>query len=204
MDEALEVRRFWFGRLPLSPDGVKERLALWFGTGAEGQRADELVRSRFGALVERAAAGGLSAWADSPRRRLSLILLLDQFPRHLYRGSQRAFATDREALALTLSGMQSAADAALTPVERIFFYMPLQHAELSDAQEESVAAHRRLRNEAPEELAALFASALESAELHRSIVARFGRFPHRNRALGRPNTAEEETYLREGGRSLGQ
>jgi len=204
MDEALEVRRFWFGTLPLAPDGGKERLALWFGTGAEEQRADELVRSRFGALVDRAAAGGLSAWADSPRRRLSLILLLDQFPRHLYRGSERAFATDREALALTLSGMQSAADAALTPVERIFFYMPLQHAELRDAQEESVAAYRRLRNEAPEELAAMFASALESAELHHAIVARFGRFPHRNRVLGRPNTAEEETYLRDGGRSFGQ
>ncbi len=205
MDEALEVRRFWFGRLPLKSEGVTERLALWFGSGADEQQADELVRSRFGALVERAAAGGLAAWADSPRRRLSLILLLDQFTRHVYRGTQRAFATDREALALTLSGMQSAADAALTPVERIFFYMPLQHAELSDAQEESVAAYRRLLNEAPEELkAAIFASALESAELHRSIVARFGRFPHRNRVLGRPNTAEEEAYLGQGGHSFGQ
>ena len=204
MDEALEVRRFWFGRLPLKPGGVKERLALWFGNGAEEKRTDELVRSRFGALVEKAAAGSLAAWADSPRRRLSLILLLDQFPRHVYRGTQRAFATDREALALTLSGMQSAADAALTPVERIFFYMPLQHAELRDAQEESVAAYRRLLNEAPEDLEAMFASALESAELHRAIVARFGRFPHRNRILERPNTAEEETYLRDGGRSFGQ
>src|SRR5690242_20692542 len=122
MDEALEVRQFWFGRLPLTPEGVDARLALWFGTGADGeeQRTDELVRSRFGGLVERAAAGDLAAWSDSPRRRLSLILLLDQFPRHVYRGTARAFATDREALALTLSGMQSAADAALTPVERIF------------------------------------------------------------------------------------
>jgi len=204
MDEALEVRRFWFGRLPLKADGVSERLALWFGSGAEEQRADELVRSRFGALVERAAAGELSTWADSPRRRLSLILLLDQFPRHLYRGTERAFATDREALALTLSGMQSAADAALTPVERIFFYMPLQHAELRDAQEESVAAYRRLLDEAPEDLKAMFASALESAELHRSIVARFGRFPHRNRVLGRPSTADEEAFLGQAGRTFGQ
>jgi uncharacterized protein (DUF924 family) len=205
MDEALEVRRFWFGKLPLKPDGVSERLALWFGGGADEQQADGLVRSRFGPLIERAAAGELAAWADSPRRRLSLILLLDQFPRHAYRGSERAFATDREALALTLSGMQSAADAALTPVERIFFYMPLQHAELRDAQEESVAAYRRLINEAPAELGAMFTSALESAELHRSIVARFGRFPHRNRVLGRTNTAEEDTYLgREGGTTFGQ
>ena len=205
MDEAREIRQFWFGKPPLKPEGVSARLALWFGGTAEEQRrADELVRSRFGALIERAAAGELTAWADSPRRRLSLILLLDQFPRHVYRGTERAFATDREALALTLSGMQSAADAALTPVERIFFYMPLQHAELRDAQEESVAAYRRLLNEAPEELRGMFTSALESAELHRSIVMRFGRFPHRNRVLGRPDTTEEAAYLDPGGRTFGQ
>jgi uncharacterized protein (DUF924 family) len=204
MDEALEVRRFWFGRLPLKPEGVKERLALWFGDADEEQRTDELIRSRFGTLVARAAAGELAAWADSPRRRLSLILLLDQFPRHIHRGTERAFAMDREALALTVSGMQSAADAALTPVERIFFYMPLQHAEVSDAQEESVAAYRRLLNEAPQELRPMFASALEAAELHRSIVARFGRFPHRNRVLKRASTAEEAQYLGQGGQTFGQ
>ncbi len=205
MDQALEVRRFWFGKAPLKPEGVAAQLALWFGGDAEEQhRTDEQVRSRFGSLIERAAAGELAAWADSPRRRLSLILLLDQFPRHVYRGTERAFAADREALALTLSGMQSAADAALTPVERIFFYMPLQHAELRDAQEESVAAYRRLLSEAPAELDAVFTSALESAELHRSIVARFGRFPHRNRVLERRDTPEEEQYLRERGQTFGQ
>jgi uncharacterized protein (DUF924 family) len=204
MDEALEVRRFWFGKLPLKPESVSERLALWFGTDDDEQRADELVRAQFGPLIERAAAGELAAWADSPRRRLSLILLLDQFPRHAYRGTGRAFATDREALALTLSGMQAAADAALMPVERIFFYMPLQHAELRDAQEESVAAYRRLVNEAPAELQRIFTSTLEWAERHRSIVARFGRFPHRNRALGRPSTAEEEAHLRQGAETFGQ
>ena len=205
MDEALEVRRFWFGRLPLKAQDVKPRLALWFGGGAEEQRRnDELVRSRFGALIERAAAGELAPWADSPRRRLSLILLLDPLPRHAFRGTERAFAADRDALALALSGMQCAADAALTPVERIFFYMPLQHAELPDAQEESVAAYRRLRNEAPEELAGMFADALAAAELHRSIVARFGRFPHRNRVLGRRNTPAEEDYLRGGSGAFGQ
>ena len=204
MDEALEVRRFWFGRLPLQPEGVRARLALWFGEGADEQRADELIRSRFGALLERAAAGELAAWADSPRRRLSLILLLDQFPRHVHRGSARAFATDREALALTLSGMQSAADAALSAVERIFFYMPLQHAELRDAQEESVAAYRRLLNEAPQALRAMFASSLESARRHHEIIARFGRFPHRNKVLERANTTEEEAYLSGGGDRFGQ
>jgi uncharacterized protein (DUF924 family) len=204
MDEALDVRRFWFGKLPLKPEGVAERLALWFGDAEEERRADELIRSRFADLAARAAAGELAAWADSPRRRLSLILLLDQFPRHLYRGTERAFATDREALELTVSGMQSAADAALTPVERIFFYMPLQHAEVSDAQEESVAAYRRLLNEAPAELKSMFASSLEAAEEHRAILARFGRFPHRNRILGRASTGEEAEYLAGRGRTFGQ
>jgi uncharacterized protein (DUF924 family) len=205
MDEALEVRRFWFGKLPLKPEGVPARLALWFGTGAEAQRPiDALIRARFGPLTERAAAGELAAWADSPRRRLSLILLLDQFPRQIHRGTARAFATDRDALALTLSGMQCAADAALSPVERIFFYMPLQHAELPDAQDESLAAYRRLLSEAPPDLQALFASSLQYAERHRAIVARFGRFPHRNRVLARADTAEEEAYLRRRGESFGQ
>lgn len=205
MDEALEVRRFWFGKLPLKPDGVAARLALWFGASAQEQRqVDDLIRERFGPLTERAAAGELASWADSPRRRLSLILLLDQFPRQIHRGTDRAFATDRDALALTLSGMQSAADAALSPVERIFFYMPLQHAELRDAQDESIAAYRRLLNEAPPDLQEMFASSLKYAELHRGIVARFGRFPHRNRVLGRASTAEEEAYLRRAGESFGQ
>jgi uncharacterized protein (DUF924 family) len=202
MEEALLVRRFWFGTLPLKPEEVPVRLALWFGAGAEEQRrSDELIRSRFTALTERAAAGKLATWADSPRRRLSLILLLDQFPRHLYRGTPRAFASDRDALALTLSGMQSAADAALAPLERIFFYMPLQHAELREAQEESVAAYRRLLNEAPRELESVFTDALRSAQLHSEIITRFGRFPHRNRILERPDTPEEAAYL--GGRTQG-
>jgi uncharacterized protein (DUF924 family) len=204
MDEALEVRRFWFGKLPLKPEGVPARLALWFGTGAEEQRPiGDLIRARFGPLTERAAAGELATWADSPRRRLSLILLLDQFPRRIHRGTARAFAADRDALALTLSGMQCAADAALSPVERIFFYMPLQHAELPDAQDESIAAYRRLLSEAPPDLQELFARSLKDAELHRAIVARFGRFPHRNRVLGRADTAEEEAYLRRRGESFG-
>jgi uncharacterized protein (DUF924 family) len=207
MDDALQVRRFWFGKDPLTRATLPERLALWFGVDAAPlarRAADELIRTRFGQLIARAAAGSLAAWADGPRRRLSLILLLDQFPRHAFRGTDRAFATDREALALALSGMQLAADAALSPVERIFFYMPLQHAEIADAQEESVAAYRRLLAEAPAELAELFTSALESAQRHREIVARFGRFPHRNHALGRESSAEEARYLAAGAQRFGQ
>ncbi len=206
MDESLEVRRFWFGKGPLTLESVDERQRLWFGAGVsreELRALDELIRTRYGRLCERAASGSLGAWADSPHRRLSLILLLDQFPRHLYRGTARAFATDDAALALALSGMQAAADAALSPIERIFFYMPLQHAERLDAQDESVAAYRRLLAEAPGPRP-VFMGALESAERHRAIVVRFGRFPHRNLALGRANTPEEAAYLARGARRFGQ
>ena len=206
MDEARSVRDFWFGTTPLSADTLNRRILFWFGDEASSrrQRRDEHIRARFGALLERAARGELASWADGPRRRLSLIILLDQFPRSIFRGTARAFAYDAQALGLTLSGMQSAADAALTVVERMFFYLPLEHAESREVQEESVAAYRRLLAEAPDELREVFASALRSAENHRSIIERFGRFPHRNRTLGRASTPAELEWLTTGGESFGQ
>jgi uncharacterized protein (DUF924 family) len=206
MDEARSVRDFWFGTVPLTADGLTRRMPFWFGEGSSAlrERRDEHIRVRFGELLERAARGELASWADGPRRRLSLIILLDQFPRSVFRGTPRAFAHDPQALALTLSGMQSAADAALTVVERIFFYMPLQHAERPEVQEESVAAFRRLLSEAPEPLRGHFASALRSAENHHEIIERFGRFPHRNRALGRECSPAELEWLGAGGSSFGQ
>jgi uncharacterized protein (DUF924 family) len=206
MDEARSVRDFWFGPRPLSADELNRRFRFWFGDGSSQlrQRRDEQIRVRFGTLLERAADGQLAAWADGPRRRLSLIILLDQFPRNMFRGTVRAFAYDAQALGLTLSGMQSAADAALDVVERMFFYMPLQHAESREAQDESLAAYRRLHSEAPEELRAPFASALRSAENHRAIIEQFGRFPYRNQVLGRSSTPQETEWLRNGGTSFGQ
>jgi uncharacterized protein (DUF924 family) len=199
MDAARLVRDFWFGKLPLSAQALNQRLALWF-PGDESASVvrdrDEAIRARFGHLAEQAAMGELASWADSPRRCLSLIILLDQFPRNLYRGTARAFACDEQALAVTLSGMQSAADGALDIVERIFFYMPLQHSEVREVQDESIAAYRRLVMEAPQELRGAFEGELKAAEKHRSIVERFGRFPHRNRALARVSTADEEAWLR--------
>ena len=206
MDEARSVRDFWFGKLPLSAEGFNRRMTFWFGDESSviRQRRDEHIRVRFGALLERAGRGELASWGDGPRRRLSLILLLDQFPRNMFRGTARAFATDAQALALALSGMQSAADAALEVVERIFFYMPLQHAESREVQEESVAAYRRLLSEAPPELHEHFASTLRSAQNHRGIIERFGRFPYRNQVLGRSTTPQGRDWLSGGGSSFGQ
>lgn len=202
MDEARAVREYWFGALPLTAEALDRRMAFWFGPQAE--RHDEEIRSRFGGLLGRAAAGELAGWADGPRRRLSLIILLDQFPRHVFRGTARAFEYDAQALKLTLTGMQSAADGALDFSERLFFYMPLEHAESLEAQDESVAAFRRLLAEVPPELRATFEGTLRYAEEHHSIVERFGRFPHRNAALGRASTSEELEWLREAGAGFGQ
>jgi uncharacterized protein (DUF924 family) len=205
MDEARSVRDFWFGPLPLAGAELNRRVRFWFGDESSTlrQRRDDTIRTQFGGLLQRAAAGELVAWADGPRRRLSLILLLDQFPRNIYRGSARAFAYDAQALALTLSGMQSAADAALDVVERVFFYMPLQHAETREVQDESVAAYRRLLTEAPQALRAFFEGAVRSAENHRAIIEQFGRFPHRNESLGRTSTPQEFEWLRQGGSTFG-
>jgi len=184
---------------------LKHRTSLWFGTDADLKaEQDERIRSEFQSLVERAGRGELAAWADSPRRRLSLIILLDQFPRQIYRGTSQAFSYDAEALALTLSGMQSAADGALNVVERMFFYMPLQHAESTEVQDESVSSYKRLLAESPPELRTPFQEALGSAEEHRALVRQYGRFPHRNRVLGRENTPEEEAYLKKTAGRFGQ
>ena len=196
MDEARIVREYWFGAQPLTAEALDRHMDFWFGPDAG--RHDEEIRARFGGLLERAAAGELNAWADGPRRRLSLIILLDQFPRHMFRGTARAFEYDAQALTLALTGMQSGADGALDFVERLFFYMPLEHAENRDAQDESVAAFRRLLAEVPSGLNAVFERTLRSAEKHRAIIERFGRFPHRNALLGRPCTPEEVHWLDEG------
>jgi uncharacterized protein (DUF924 family) len=204
MDDAKKIRDFWFGKSPLAPDQLPRRMDLWFGKASSEiqKNVDEALRTRFGVLVDRALNGELAQWADGPRRRLSLILLLDQFPRNIHRGTARAFAGDEQALSLALDGMQSAADAAISVVERIFFYMPLQHSESLEVQDESVAAYKRLANESPETIRTIFSGCVDFAEKHRDVIRRFGRFPHRNALLGRPSTQEEQAYLREGGETF--
>ena len=195
---ALDLLFFWFGPRPYTAARVQQHSRIWFGSPDAPEltpQTDELIRERYADLSLAAARGELSAWESSPRRRLALILLLDQFSRNIYRGSARAFAQDLQALSLTVSGMQIGADATLDPVERLFFYMPLMHAESLDVQEESVAAFRRLLEEAPAELRRIFEDHLRSALLHRDIITRFGRFPRRNRALGRESTPDEVEWL---------
>ncbi len=205
--QALNILEFWFGNRPYTREVVKRQARIWFGDISAPElrpQVDEALRLRFGALAAGAARGDFDVWESSPRRRLALILLLDQFPRAIFRGTSKAFAQDRRALALAVGGTQLGADAALDPVERIFFYMPMQHAESRELQEESVSAYRRLAAEGPPELAPIFTVAARHAEQHRDIVERFGRFPHRNRALGRVSSVEERDWLAAGGVKFAQ
>jgi len=175
-----EVLTYWF-------EGGPDRTARWFGAGPA---TDAEVRRRFGDTLERAARGELDEWAATPRGRLALVVVLDQFSRNVHRGTARSFAQDSRALALCLEGLGRGEDRALAPVERAFFYMPLQHAEDAGVQERSVACFERLAAEAPD-----VAGFLDYARQHRDAIARFGRFPHRNATLSRRSTPEEDAFL---------
>ncbi len=198
MDDAQQIWDFWFGHVPMTADELQRRMLLWFGAAeaaAQHQR-DAEIRARFGRWVQRAADGELAAWAMQPRGRLCLIILLDQFPRNIHRGTAFAFAYDERALDLALDGIEMGADIGLDPIENLFFYLPLQHAESLAIQERAVTACGRLLDQAPDSLKPTFETTLRYAEQHREIVARFGRFPHRNHVLGRASTADELDYLR--------
>lgn len=182
-------------------------MRLWFGGDDPPEireLRDEDMAERFGELAIKAATGELDDWASGPHRLLALILLLDQIPRNIHRGTAQAFAQDEKALALTLDSVSTGADAGLTPVQRIFLYMPLQHSESPDVQDESVAAFRALAEAAPPEHREFFDGCLNFALLHQRLVKRFGRFPHRNRVLGRRSSEAERKFLEEEGLSFGQ
>jgi uncharacterized protein (DUF924 family) len=193
------VLDYWFGDARERPATLHEQRRLWFGsetdTAADVDRRDTDLRARFGETVALAADGQLDGWSTTPAGRLALVLLLDQLPRNIFRGTARAFATDAAARALTLDGLERGLDRALQPLERVFFYLPLEHAESLADQDRCVDLFTTLEADAPAGLEETFAGFTRYARWHRDIIARFGRFPHRNRALGRPDTPAEEAYL---------
>ncbi len=188
-----EVRAFWF--LPDTGAGTAAGFRPeWF---RKDPAFDESIRARFGLLVERALtlpAGAPPAWGAAPDDVLAEILVLDQFPRNLYRGQPRAFAGDARALALALALIARGDDRRLRPLERLFAYLPLEHAEDLALQDRSVDLFSALA--AGHEG---FGEVLDYAERHRDVIRRFGRFPHRNAALGRASTPAEVEYLAQPG-----
>ncbi|HEX5419459.1 MAG TPA: DUF924 family protein [Gammaproteobacteria bacterium] len=192
----------WFSPAPETQADIDRLVARWFASGPDGDRE---IGRRFGPLAESAALGELGHWRETPESRLALILLLDQLPRQLHRGTAAAFAQDVQARALTMTGIESGMDRRLQSFERAFFYMPLQHSESLPDQELGVAKAKALAEETG---SPLIRKALEgfakAARDHRDIIARFGRFPHRNRYLGREDTPEERAYLEGGAPTFGQ
>ncbi len=187
-----KIRAFWFRDTIADPSAIVARMGFWFGADAD---RDAEIRTDWMQITEDAMAGRLDPMGSTPFGRLALILLLDQFPRNLFRGSARAFEKDGRARYLMRDGMSLQMDLALSPIERCFFYMPLQHSEFLEDQESSVSRYQQLFSEVSLDQRKVFQSFLDYAILHRDIVARFGRFPHRNAMLNRLSTGEELTYL---------
>ena len=181
----------WFAETLDEPANITGRMDWWFSADEE---RDQLMADRFGGLVEECAAGHLCHWLDDIEGRLAMIIALDQLPRNLFRGTPRAFSNDAYTAALCLAAAHTGQDRALKPIQRAFLYMPLQHFEDLQAQEAGVQLYARLAEENSEW--PVFAENFAPfARLHRDIISRFGRFPHRNDILNRESTADETKYL---------
>jgi uncharacterized protein (DUF924 family) len=179
------VLDFWFG--PEDEPGYGTARNEWF---TKSDAFDAEIVTRFGGLHGAAAHGMLDYfWQDSPKANLALVIVLDQFSRHIHRGDAKAFAQDGHALRMAKRAIEQGFDQEALPVHRLFWYLPFEHSENLEDQDRSVELFQQLEN----------AEWTRYAEEHRAVIARFGRFPHRNVILGRESTPEEETYLAQPG-----
>lgn len=174
--DALDILDFWWAAGP----------ARWF---ARDEAFDTAIRDRFQGATETAATGALDVWAETPHGSLALLLLLDQFPRNLYRGDARAFAADAHARRIAGHALELGHDRAFPREARVFFYLPFEHSESLADQERSVDLFRRHGER----------EAYFYALVHLDVIRRFGRFPHRNAALGRTTSPAEAAFLADGG-----
>ena len=197
MSDAAAVLSFWFGDERDPIDGLaalERRGAKWFYGGPE---VDREIAARFGTDLEHARRGELDGWAEVPRDRLALIILLDQFSRNVFRGTPLAYAQDSAAQRLAVSGLEASMDKDLPLHERVFFARPLSHAEDPGLQERGLAYAERVTNEAPPTVRPFYERGLAIVRKHHDVVVRFARFPTRNGMLGRASTPQEITYLEE-------
>lgn len=186
--QANEILDFWFGQVTKEGEWEVAKAEKWF-TG--GDSFDQEIKTRFGAAVQTLHP----EWISTPRGRLAHIILYDQFPRNIHRGSKQAFAYDDRALMLALDGIQNGEDLELHPIERIFFYMPLEHAEDLQLQQLSISLFKQLLADAPEQHKDFFKESYNYALRHHVVIEKFGRFPHRNPLFNRETTDEEAAFL---------
>ena len=207
-ESSASILAFWFGEDAAAGNAAEisavagRQSALWWGKSTE---TDQSIKTRFEASLQAASRNELDDWADTAQGMLALILLLDQFPRNMYRDTAEAFAFDELARQCVHLGLAQGFDQQLSPLQRVFFYMPLEHSEDIDDQEYSVQLFRALAKQIAKEAPAAKETAdgyLRFADRHHAIVERFSRFPHRNAILGRASTAEEVAFLKEPGSSF--
>lgn len=190
--QAQDVLDFWF--LPPDNRDYGQARGEWF---RKDEAFDAHIRARFGTLIDAAIEGGLRAWEATPHGALARLIVLDQFTRNVYRGTPRAFAGDAQALALAVALTQAGQDQLLPPMLRAFAYLPFEHAEDLAMQARAVELFQLLSQAQPG-----FDGMLDYAERHQEVIARFGRFPHRNAILGRASTPQEVEFLRQPGSSF--
>ncbi|MGQ7275163.1 DUF924 family protein [Marinobacter sp. V034] len=196
-----DVLAFWFGELDSDnlPDNFHR--ARWFKSS---RSFDWEIRRRFLSLALVASEDGLDGWRDRPESALAELILLDQFTRNINRGLALAFDNDRLARRLCKEGLEKGLDVMLKPIERAFFYMPLQHSERFEDQQKGVGFYEQLVASTQGRERELILSFFRSAKEHRDVIEQFGRFPHRNKVLGRQNTEDETRYLEGGAKRYGQ
>jgi uncharacterized protein (DUF924 family) len=192
MERFEEIIKFWFGEVDEYVFPTANRTHIWF---ANDSSVDEEIRSKFFPDLEKAVLGEYAEWENDSRPSLALILLLDQFSRHVYRDTPLAYAQDHRALDLCLHGIEKQFDHVISLIERAFYYFPLMHSENVEIQATSIRAYKILLDLSFPEAKGIFENLLEHALKHFDVIKRFGRFPERNKILGRKSTKEEIAYL---------
>jgi len=193
----LEILSFWFGNIEENESYFKERGKLWFGGDPE---TDFLIRRKFEDDVNSAASGALSNWEENPLQCLALIILLDQFALNIFRGDPRSYEYSSLALPIAKRALADRIDQRFHPVQRVFFYLPLEHSEsLADQEKAFELFHGLTENATVPVVKEWLASTEWFAVEHRKVIERFGRFPHRNELMGRSSTPAEKEYLEKGG-----
>ncbi len=194
--EYQSILDFWFGESYSSYDVIEKQSSLWWGKNTE---VDRDIESRVGESLNHLIAGDLKNWKLFPEGYLAMIILADQFSRSIYRDTAMAFAQDEIALSLTLEGIENGIDLQLDLLQRVFFYLPLEHSELMTMQQRSVEMQKLLADSAPVDARGKFRDFHEYAILHLEVIEKYGRYPHRNAILGRHSTVEELEYLAQPG-----
>lgn len=194
MERYEKITDFWFGDIEHTIVPSEDQARLWFG---EDPKVDHYIADEFGDDLEKAKAGEYNDWIQHPRGQLGMILLLDQFSRHIYRSNPKSYQQDSQALKICMAGLEHENEHDLSLIERVFYYFPMIHAESLITQTQSLSAYQLLAELSFSETRILYDSFLKFANHHYTIIEQFGRFPQRNAILGRKSTLEEQQYLDE-------